>query len=93
MNPPYTTYSETIKAEIGYSYRGFWRVKLWYSEKALIEFGFPGLRIKKFTSEEFSTIKEMSKTFGNDETVFYPSNYKQLKLIQQLIDIGFLVAD
>lgn len=89
----YTTLPETPKVKIGECYRGFWRVAIWDEEMALVEFGFPGPRIKRFDKNDFETLFSSSINEKNTEVVFYPKSSSQVALVQTLVELGYLVPD
>ena len=86
----YTTLPTIPKAKIGEAYSGFWRLSLWDEELALIEFGYPGPRIKRYNECEWITLKNHSiKEDG--ELLFQPKTSQALELIDDLILLGYLV--
>jgi len=89
----YTTYPVAPKAITGSTYRGFWRIAIWKEEKAVVEFGFPGPRIKRYSSAEWDLLMQCIKLGDNGEPVFYPDNLKALELVDELILLGYLVPD
>lgn len=89
----YTTNPKPPVVRQDVCYRGFWRIALWNEEQALIEFGFPGPRIKRYKQTEWAEIISASVIGLNGETEFYPRTSFAVNLIQQLVDLGYLVPD
>ena len=89
----YTTYAVAPKAIVGSTYRGFWRIAIWNEEKAVVEFGFPGPRIKRYPTAEWDLLTQSIKLGDNGEPVFYTDNLKALELVDELIELGYLVPD
>lgn len=90
----YTTFSEMPKVSKGdFFYRGFWRVALWDDEMALVEFGFPGPRMKRFNGKDWKSILGCAKSGINGEVVFCPDDNETLRLILSLVELGYLVPD
>lgn len=89
----YTTLSKTPKVKKGEFYRGFWRIALWEQEQSLIEFGFPGPRVKRYTGKDWNILFASSAIEKDKEVVFIPKLKNQIVLIQELIDLGYLVPD
>ena len=89
----YTTFSEPPKVIKGVRYRGFWRISLWENEKSIVEFGFPGPRIKKYNENDWNYLFASSVIEKQGEVVFIPKIKNQILLIQELLDLGYLVPD
>lgn len=89
----YTTLSKTPKVKKGEFYRGFWRIAMWEKEQSLIEFGFPGPRVKRYTEKDWNILFASSIIEKDKEVVFIPKLKNQIVLIQELIDLGYLVPD
>ncbi len=89
----YTTFPTPPRAEKNMVYRGFWRIALWQEERALVEFGFPGPRICRFQADEWRSLVSCVKLNGSVEPFLHPSTVDQLKPVQRLIDLGFVVPD
>ncbi|WP_366186483.1 glycosyltransferase [Flavobacterium ovatum] len=87
----YTTYSSPQEIVKGNGYRGFWRIKLWEEEKAIVEFGFPGPRIKRYNETNWMYLRKSVNTM--DDPIFYPNNQKNIELVQELVQLGYLVPD
>jgi hypothetical protein len=89
----YTTAHEAPKVAAGARLRGFFRVALWNDERAIVEFGFPGPRFKRYESGNW---RELTASLIQDETddlVFCPRNGDQIRLSQELVELGYLVPD
>lgn len=89
----YTTYNFSPVVKKGSCYRGFWRVAIWPEEKSLLEFGFPGPRIKRFNMDDWRIITDIAKHVFNGEIEFWPTSIKSVEVVQQLVDLGYLVPD
>lgn len=89
----YTTYSAPPKVKKGKVYRGFWRIGLWEDEKAIVEFGFPGPRLKRYNSHDWNEIMLNVKLNNLNEPIFIPESYKCIEIVNELILLGYLVPD
>ncbi len=89
----YTTLPEPPKVNTGEYYRGFWRIALWEQEQSIIEFGFPGPRMKRYNEKDWNDLMTASINEKNVEVVFYPKSENQISLIQELVELGYLVPD
>jgi len=89
----YTSFPKPPFAQKNMTYRGFWRVSLWEQESAVVEFGFPGPRIIRFTKDEFESLKNCHQNIGSQDVIFSPKKEKEIILIQKLIDLGYVVPD
>jgi glycosyltransferase involved in cell wall biosynthesis len=88
----YTTFSKVPTSRVKNIYRGFWRIAIWNEEKAIVEFGFPGPRIKRYYENDWNLILNMIR-FENNEITFYTSDKKAIPIIQELLYLGYLVPD
>lgn len=89
----YTTYARPPETVIGAHYRGFWRVGLWAEERALVEFGFPGMRAYRFGTADWRSLCSTASPEAGGEPVFKPTTPQQCRMLQPLIDLGYLVPD
>ena len=89
----YTTFDETPKVVQNNCYRGFWRVAIWKEEKALVEFGFPGPRVKRFNQKEWETLTACAVQENKEEVVFNPTSELEIELITTLVQLGYLIPD
>lgn len=89
----YTTLPEPPKVKKGECYRGFWRISLWEGEQSIVEFGFPGPRMKKYNHKDWNELVASSNCDIDSEVVFKPKNSYQKALIQDLVELGYLVPD
>lgn len=89
----YTTLPIPPKVKKGDIYRGFWRVALWSEEKAIVEFGFPGPRIKRYKESDWIILLKTSTLQNLNEVVFMAKNGTEMLLIQDLVELGYLVPD
>jgi glycosyltransferase involved in cell wall biosynthesis len=74
-------------------YRGFWRIALWPEERALVEFGFPGPRVKRFDKKDWEALASSLGYAEMGEVVFSPVNEKAIPVIQELLELGYIVPD
>ena len=88
----YTTLPKAPEVKSGICYRGFWRVTLWPEEKAVVEFGYPGPRIKRLNKRQWNLLIKSSKVRELGEVIFIPDN-NAIGLIQELLELGYLVPD
>jgi hypothetical protein len=89
----YTTLSKTPIVKKGQNYRGFWRITLWHQEQSIVEFGFPGPRLKKYNEKDWKNLNISTIYTENSELVFIPKTKNQILLIQELVELGYLVPD
>lgn len=89
----YTSLPEAPRVIEGETYRGFWRIALWPDEKAVVEFGYPGPRIKSYKPSDWDIINEISHQGELNEAVFIPKGQRSIKLVQELLELGYLVPD
>jgi hypothetical protein len=72
-------------------WRGFFRLGLWEREHALVEFGYPGPRMRYYGRDDWQTLSRCARFFRG-EYFFTPSSERECLLIQELVDLGYLVA-
>jgi len=89
----YTTVDKPAAVEPGSVLRGFWRLALWKEEKALVEIGFPGPRLKRYDQDDWSALTSCVQVTAGQEIEVCPITSLQLGLAQELIDLGYLVPD
>lgn len=89
----YTTYPIPPKVVKGNCYRGFWRIAIWPEEQAIVEFGFPGPRVKRYNKTDWEFLIQNTRLIDNNEQVFYPSDSKSIDLVKDLVELGYLVPD
>lgn len=75
------------------SWRGFFRIAMWDKERAIIEFGFPGPRIKRYSEKQWDSLCRCSRLDKADDYVIAPTDKLQVSLVQELVDIGYFVID
>ncbi len=75
------------------AWRGFFRVAPWKEERALVEFGFPGPRLKRYPSKAWDTLMACARDAGENDHVFLPESSRQVQLVQELVNYGYLVPD
>lgn len=89
----YTTHNEPPKVLRGSTYRGFSRIALWSQERAVVEFGFPGPRVKHYGDKDWRTLVSCAQNDKTGDIVLRPNRSDQIHFVQQLIDLGYLVPD
>lgn len=89
----YTTLPTSPIVKTNQHYRGFWRISLMHQERALVEFGFPGPRIKRFNATDWSLLIASLRIAEHNEIVFIPNRNNQTSVIQELVELGFLIPD
>ncbi len=89
----YSTRGAPPKVEKNSRWRGFFRIAFWDEEKALMEFGYPGPRIRRYPKKLWSTLKRCAHCLRQDEYVLVPKEQEQIAIIQELVDLGYLVSD
>lgn len=89
----YTSIPIVPEVKKGYIYRGFWRIQLWTAEQAIVEFGFPGPRIKRFDKEDFLFLQQSCINKANTEPVFQANDKKVFSVLQTLLELGYIVPD
>ena len=87
----YTTWPRPPRLRLGVLLHGFWRVGLWNDERALVEFGFPGPRLLRFTSADWQLVREAAKPFGQGDFAFVINNARVVAVLQQAVELGYLV--
>lgn len=88
----YTTMDTVPDIMTNTIYFGFWRINLWEDEKSLVEFGFPGPRVKKFSLNEWNNIKHCL-VYRNNELGFMPKTLSETDVIKELVELGYLVPE
>lgn len=71
---------------------GFFRVGLWPGEQVLVEFGSPHARFRHFQKREWDALTGCAHMRGG-EYVFIPKNKNQVTLLQDLVNLGYLVSE
>jgi glycosyltransferase involved in cell wall biosynthesis len=89
----YTTTPETPQLKSGDLLHGFWRVKLWDDENALVEFGFPGPRLLRFDERNWAFLKKSAIKKRNDEYEFMVRDKHSVTILQHAVDLGYLVPN
>ena len=89
----YTTMDETPVVQRGTTWRGFYRIALWNQEKALVEFGFPGPRVRHYDSKGWDNLVSCVKVDRTSEVIMQPMEKKEISLVQELVDFGYVVPE
>ena len=89
----YTTWPTPPKLLPGVGLRGFWRVGLFNDERALIEYGFPGPRLLRFSESEWPHVQACARQSAQGEVSFEIANDHTAGIFQEAVDLGYLVPD
>jgi hypothetical protein len=89
----YTTLEQPPRVEPGSRLRGFFRTGLWKEEKAFVEFGFPGPRMKRYDRRSWGSLVSCVTTEKRTGITLRPKDKTQIALAQELVDFGYLVPD
>lgn len=89
----YTTQPTTPKIREQMILRGFWRVGVWDEQRSIVEFGYPGPRLKRYTPEAWGVIRSTVVTTDCEEPCFACKCSLSQQMLQELVDLGYLVPD
>lgn len=89
----YTTWPTPPQVRPGICLHGFWRMGLWHDEQALVEFGFPGPRLLRFSNSEWSVVLGAAKPLLQGDYAFEIKNFSAVEVFQRAIELGYLVPD
>lgn len=91
----HTTFQHTPPIDMSMRLRGFWRVALWEQEQAIVEFGFPGPRIKRYSEAAWRILRSSASLRQGmaSELEFRSSNTESTRLLQELVELGYIVPD
>lgn len=90
----YSAMSMPPKVDKNSKWRGFFKISLWDKERALVEFGFPGPRIHRYSNKQWNTlVRCIHYSKLDDEYVAIPRNKEEILIIQELVNLGYLVSD
>lgn len=74
-------------------WRGFFQISMWEQEKALVEFGFPGPRIKRYPKKQWDSLHKCSHLTKTNDCLITPVTKLQISQVQELVNLGYLVPD
>ena len=89
----YSAMSAPPKVEKNSKWRGFFRIAFWDKEKALIEFGYPGPRIRRYPKKLWNSLVKCAHSFKPEEYLIIPRDKDQIAVVQELVDLGYLVPE
>jgi hypothetical protein len=89
----YTTFDKAPTVQPGDTLRGFFRVAAWQEEQAIVEVGFPGPRVKHYSDKDWRTLAACLQNDKPGDLVWRPRSLDQIRLAQELVDLGYLVPD
>lgn len=87
----YTTWPQPPRLRPGVSLHGFWRIGLWSDERALVEFGFPGPRVLRFSEADWKVVQASARPLGKGDFAFEIFNHRAAEVLQPAVDLGYLV--
>jgi glycosyltransferase involved in cell wall biosynthesis len=79
--------------QIKSKWRGFFRISIWEKERALLEWGFPGPRLMRYSKKDWSSLRECIHVNNENEFMMIPKNKAQVLLLQDLANFGYLIPD
>ncbi len=74
-------------------WRGFFRISVWDKEKALLEWGFPGPRVMRYSDKIWDSMKKCIHFTKQNDFVMIPNNKIQIFQLQELVNSGYLISD
>ena len=77
----------------GSIWRGFSRISLCKEEKAVVDFSFPGPRMRYYRQSRWRNLLGCCHQTPASDWVFIPSNKEQIRMIEELVEYGYLVPD
>lgn len=89
----YTTWPRPPGLLQGARLHGFWRVSLWEEERAIVELGFPGPRLLRFSGTEWASVRSAARSIGAGELEFEIRDAGTAVILQRAIDLGYLVPN
>ncbi len=89
----YTTVNKAPLVEAGSRLRGFFRTGLWREERAIVEFGFPGPRMKRYDRKSWGSLVSCVTVEQRTGMTLTPRSKTQITLAQELVNFGYLVPD
>jgi len=89
----YTTWPAAPVLKPGVRLHGFWRVALWDQERALVEFGFPGPRVLRFSNSEWRILTAAAIPLGAGDFAFAIRDSGAVDVFQRAVELGYLVPD
>jgi hypothetical protein len=89
----YTTHNKAPLVKPNERLRGFFRVGAWKEERAIIEFGFPGPRIKRYNIKDWQLLRSCIFSDKTNDITVSPRTVEQVRLVQELVELGYLVND
>jgi hypothetical protein len=89
----YTTFDRPPEVRTGDRLRGFFRVAAWQEEQAIVEVGFPGPRVKHYNDKDWRALAACVENDNPNDLVLCPRTLNQVRLVQELVDLGYLVPD
>lgn len=89
----YTTWPCAPQLNIGIRLHGFWRVRPWQQERAIVEFGFPGPRILRFSESDWQIVIAATVLLETGDFVFEIKDNAAVIVFQRAVDLGYLVPN
>jgi glycosyltransferase involved in cell wall biosynthesis len=89
----YTTWPAPPEVRPGIRLHGFWRLGLWHDECVLVEFGFPGPRLLRFSNSDWRVVSAAAKPLSQGDFAFEIRSSRAAEVFQRAIELGYLVPD
>lgn len=89
----YSALNMPPKVEKYTKWRGFFRLSIWEKETSLVEWGFPGPRVMRYSGKIWGFLRKCIYLTGAGDYIITPTNKNQIFQVQQLVDLGYLVSD
>ena len=89
----YTTWPASPVLRPSVRLHGFWRVSPWEQERAIVEFGFPGPRVLRFTKTDWRIVAAAAIPLALGDSAFEIRDADAADVFQRAVDLGYLVPD
>lgn len=89
----YTTLPTAPVLKPGLRLHGFWRVAPWEQERALVEFGFPGPRLLRFSEDDWQKVVAGAVPTSVGDFAFEVKDTGAVEVFQRAVELGYLVPD
>ena len=89
----FSAIEDTPVVQKGSSWRGFFRIGFYKEEKAIIEFGFPGPRMHHYKEKSWNILIACIHQDSQNEWVLIPQTKEQIRMVQELVEYGYLIPD
>jgi glycosyltransferase involved in cell wall biosynthesis len=90
----YTTMATPPRVKQHGQYRGFFPLEIHNEDRTLVEFGFPGPRVKRYPEKEWALLLScLLREEGSSEITFMAHGEDTFPVLQELVHFGYLVPD